>query len=116
MALSKKNNEQISFDELEFEAEYSEQTETKYLTISGKEQEYEPTWEKYTLRDLDVGETMEGRVEIVHYPNDDKKYDDAVKAAKEREEAEKEENVVRLSESELKVLIKEAVREILFTL
>lgn len=28
----------------------------------------------------------------------------------------KEENVVRLSESELKVLIKEAVREILFTL
>ena len=24
MALSKKNNEQISFDELEFEAEYSE--------------------------------------------------------------------------------------------
>lgn len=53
------------------------------------------------------------------YSNDDKKYDDAVKAAKEREEAEKaekEENVVRLSESELKVLIKEAVREILFTL
>ena len=75
MALSKKNNEQISFDELEFEAEYSEQTERKYLTISGKEQEYEPTWEKYTIRDLDVGETMEGRVEIVHYPNDDKKYD-----------------------------------------
>ena len=34
MALSKKNNEQISFDELEFEAEYSEQTETKYLTIA----------------------------------------------------------------------------------
>lgn len=50
------------------------------------------------------------------YSSDDKKYDDAVKAAKEREEAEKEENVVRLSESELKVLIKEAVREILFTL
>ena len=75
MALSKKNNEQISFDELEFEAEYSEQREIKYLTISGKEQEYEPTWEKYTLRDLDVGETMEGRVEIVHYQNDDKKYD-----------------------------------------
>ena len=75
MALNKTNKEQISFDELEFEAEYSEQTEKKYLTISGKEQEYEPTWEKYTIRDLDVGETMEGRVEIVHYPNNDKKYD-----------------------------------------
>ena len=50
------------------------------------------------------------------YSNDDKKYNDALKVAKEREEAEKEENVVRLSESELKVLIKEAVREILFTL
>ena len=46
MEKKKKNNEQISFDELEFEAEYSEQTQTRYLTISGKEQEYETTWEK----------------------------------------------------------------------
>ena len=62
---------------------------------------------------------VKGSYKKKDYSKDDKKYDDAVKAAKEqkeREETEKEENVVRLSESELKSLIKESVREILLTL
>ena len=67
--------EQVSFDELDYEAEYTENETTQYFTISGKPQEYEPTWEKYTMRDLDVGDEMEGRVEITHFPNPEKKYD-----------------------------------------
>ena len=69
--------EQIKFEDLmeDFEADYTDEESPIYLTISGKEQEYEPTWEKYTMRDLDVGDEMEGRVEITHFQNDDKKYD-----------------------------------------
>ena len=83
MALKSKINEdfevteQISFDELEFEAEYvdEEEMETKkYYTISGKESEYEPTWEKYSMKDLDVGDTFEGRPEINIFENEDKSY------------------------------------------
>ena len=69
----KNDTNQISFDDLEFEAEYEETKQ--YYTISGKVQEYEPTWEKYSIRDLDIGDEMEGRPEITHFINDDKKYD-----------------------------------------
>jgi len=85
MALKSKINEdfevteaqQISFDELEFEATVvdEEEMETKkYYTISGKESEYEPTWEKYSMKDLDVGDTFEGRPEINIFENEDKSY------------------------------------------
>ena len=70
--------EQISFDDLEFEAEYVDEDELeskKYYTISGKESWYEPTWEKYGMADLDVGDEFEGRPEINIFPNDDKSYD-----------------------------------------
>ena len=70
--------EQISFDDIEFEAEYvdEDKIETKnFYTISGKESWYEPTWEKYGIQDLDVGATMEGRPEINIFENEDKTYD-----------------------------------------
>ena len=69
--------EQISFDDLEFEAEYvdEEQETKKFYTISGKESQYEPTWEKYGMQDLDVGDEFEGRPEINIFENDDKSYD-----------------------------------------
>lgn len=72
--------EQISFDDIEFEAEYVDEEEIenggqKFLTISGKESWYEPTWEKYGIQDLDVGQTMEGRPEISIFENEDKTYD-----------------------------------------
>lgn len=89
MTLKSKQNElpeefevqkQISFDDIEFEAEYVDEEELenggqKFLTISGKESWYEPTWEKYGIQDLDVGQTMEGRPEISIFENEDKTYD-----------------------------------------
>lgn len=89
MALKSKQNElpeefevqeQISFDDIEFEAEYVDEEELenggqKFLTISGKESWYEQTWEKYGIQDLDVGQTMEGRPEISIFENEDKTYD-----------------------------------------
>ena len=84
MALKSKTEEfetnepkQISFDEIEFEAEYvdEDELETKrFYTISGKESWYEPTWEKYGIQDIDVGQEMEGRPEINIFENDDKSY------------------------------------------
>lgn len=70
--------EQITWDDLEFEAEFvdEEELETKvYYTISGKEQQYEPTWEKFGIKDLDVGAEMEGRPEVVLFENKEKTYD-----------------------------------------
>ena len=70
--------EQVSFDDLEFEAEYvdEEELETKkFYTISGKESWYEPTWEKMKASDLDVGDEFDGRPEINIFTNDDKTYD-----------------------------------------
>ena len=70
--------QQISFDDIEFEAEFvdEEELETKkFYTISGKESWYEPTWEKFGIQDLDVGTEMEGRVEINIFENKDKSYD-----------------------------------------
>ena len=71
---------EITFDDLEFEAEYvdEEQLETKkFYTISGKEQQYEPTWEKMNIRELDVGDEFEGIPEITVFPNDEKSYNSA---------------------------------------
>lgn len=74
--------EQITFDDVmaTVEAEYIDEEELenggqKYYTISGKESWYEPTWEKYGIQDVEVGQTMEGRPEITIFENDDKTYD-----------------------------------------
>ena len=82
MALKSKNNEneQLSFDDLEFEAEFVEDEELetkKFYTISGKESWYEPTWEKYGMADLDVGDEFEGRPEINIFENAEKNYNAA---------------------------------------
>jgi hypothetical protein len=67
---------QISFDDIEFEADYvdEDQETKKFYTISGKESWYEPTWEKYGIHDLEVGDTFEGRPEINIFENDEKSY------------------------------------------
>ena len=89
MALSKKDNiidpdeavktiKQTNFDDLEWEAEFVNEDEIetkKFYTISGKESWYEPTWERYTMSDLDVGDEFEGRPEITIFKNDEKTYD-----------------------------------------
>ena len=94
MALSKKTEEvpfpvegideepketaQISFDDIEFEADFVDEDELetkKFYTISGKESQYEPDWERFGIQDLDVGVEMEGRPEITIFENDDKTYD-----------------------------------------
>ena len=83
MALSKKQEEitevkQVSFDELEYEAEFVDEDESetkKFYTISGKESWYEPTWEVYKMENLDVGDEFEGRPELRIFTNDDKSYD-----------------------------------------
>ena len=72
--------EQVSFDDIEFEAEYIDEEELeemsvkKYYTISGKESWYEPEWEKFNVSELDVGVTMEGRPEIRIIEKEDKSY------------------------------------------
>ena len=48
---------------------------TVYYTISGKEQQYEPTWERYTISDLDVDDEFEGRPEVTIFKKEDKTYD-----------------------------------------
>jgi len=72
-------SQQVSFDDIDFEAEHVDEEELdkpmQYLTISGKETWYEPTWEKYGIQDLDVGQKMEGRPEISIFENEDKSYD-----------------------------------------
>lgn len=72
------NVEQITWDDLEYEAEFVDEDELetkKFYTISGKESWYEPTWEKYGMMDLDVGDEFEGRPEINIFQNEDKSYD-----------------------------------------
>ena len=69
--------EQVSFDDLEFEAEYVDEEELsvkKYYTISGKESWYEPEWEKMKASDLDVDDEFEGRPEVNIFENSDKSY------------------------------------------
>ena len=69
--------EQISFEDLEFEAEFIDEdtAKPKFLTISGKESIYEPNWERYGMQDLEIGDTFEGRPEITKFENEDKTYD-----------------------------------------
>ena len=82
MALKSKTNEepvaeQISFDDLEFDAEYIDEEPketTKYYTISGKEQEYHPDWESYGIQDLEIGDQFEGKPEVTIFKKDDKSY------------------------------------------
>lgn len=87
MALKSKTNEieepiaeQISFDDIEFEAEFVDEDELeeksvqKYYTISGKESQYEPEWDQYGVNELDVETTMEGRPEIRILEKTDKTY------------------------------------------
>ena len=76
MALKTKNeetNEQITFDDLDFEAEYEE--ERVYTTISGKEQHDVHEWEPMKNYELDVGDEMSGIPEVTIFENKDKKYD-----------------------------------------
>ena len=87
MALSKSTIPEESVEEvkqptieLEFEADYVDEDEMetkKFYTISGKESWYEPTWEKYGMADLDVGDEFEGRPEINIFENADKTYNAA---------------------------------------
>ena len=72
MAIKEKTN-QISFEDLEFEAEYEE--ERTYTTISGKEYADVHDWEKYGMYDFDVGDEIEGIPEFTYFPNKDRKYD-----------------------------------------
>lgn len=70
--------EQVTFEDLEFKAEFvdEEQLETKvFYTISGKESDYEPTWEKMNIRELEVGDEFEGKPEVMIFKNDEKTYD-----------------------------------------
>lgn len=70
------SNGQVSFDDLVFDGEFEEEREAvQYFTISGKEQQYEPTWERYGILDLDIGDEFEGRPELTHFINDDRKSD-----------------------------------------
>ena len=90
MALRSKNHEEnlvepeqvhedkVNFD-LEFDAVYVDddapQEAKKFYTISGKESWYEPTWERYGMQDLDIGDEFEGRPEINIFENEGKSYD-----------------------------------------
>ena len=69
--------EQVTWDDLEFEAEFVDEDELetkKFYTISGKESQYEPDWEKFGIQDLDVGDEFEGRPEVNIFENEDKSY------------------------------------------
>lgn len=70
------NVEQVSFDDLDFEAEYDENDGVKeFLTISGKKAQYNPEYEQFKNYELDVGLDITGTPEVSIFPNDDKKYD-----------------------------------------
>ena len=72
MALSKPNS-QVTFEDLEFDAEYEE--ETRYTTISGKEQIDVSEAEPLKAYDLDIGDEFEGVPELTIFENKEKKYD-----------------------------------------
>ena len=63
--------EQISFDELEFEAVFEED----FTTISGKEITDVSEYTVFKSYDLDVGEDPIGYPEVTIFTNDDKNYD-----------------------------------------
>ena len=75
--VDEQTTEQISFEDIEFEAEFVDEDELetkKFYTISGKESQYEPSWEKFGMSDLAVGDEFEGRPEINIFENKDKSY------------------------------------------
>ena len=67
--------EQVSFDDLMTDLEYDYEEEKTYTTISGKEYADVHDWEKYGMRDFDIGEEIEGAPEFTYFQNKDKKYD-----------------------------------------
>ena len=71
------SNNQISFDDLDFEAEFEEDQgeEKTYYTISGKEQQYNPQWDIFKSYECDVGDYVEGTPEISIFEKKDKSYD-----------------------------------------
>ena len=73
MALKSKEevNEQISFDDLEFEATY----EAEATTISGKEQIDVSEAEPLEAYDLEIGDEFEGVPEIRIFENNEQNYD-----------------------------------------
>ena len=71
MALKSKTNEQVSFDDLEFEAEY----EIDHVTISGKPQTDVSEYEQMKMYDLDVGDEFTGKPEITIFENKDRTWD-----------------------------------------
>ena len=76
MALkTKETKEEITFDDLIEDIEYGYEEETTYTTISGKEYQEVYDWTKFGMRDLDIGEEIEGIPEITYFENKDKKYD-----------------------------------------
>ncbi len=74
MAMKSKSTNQISFDDIDFEAEYTE-NENDYTTISGKPQKDISEYSTFKAYDLDVGEDPIGYPEVTIFENDDKKYD-----------------------------------------
>ena len=71
--MAMKTKEQVSFDDLDYEASYEEDVE--YTTISGKNYMDVGVFEKYGMYDFDVGDEIQGVPEITHFENKDKKYD-----------------------------------------
>ena len=71
MAMKSKTNEQVSFDDLEFEASYEED----FTTISGKDYIDVGTYEKYGMYDFDIGDEIHGIPEFTYFENKDKKSD-----------------------------------------
>ena len=74
MSLKSKNTEQITFEDLDFEAEYTED-DNDYKTISGKPIKDISEYSQFKAYDLDVGEDPVGYPEVTIFTNDDKKYD-----------------------------------------
>jgi hypothetical protein len=72
MAIKNETN-QISFDDLDFEAEYEE--DRQFFTISGKEYMDVHDWEKYGMYDLEDGKEISGIPEITYFENKDRKSD-----------------------------------------
>ena len=72
MALNKEN-QQVSFEDLEFDAEYEE--EKTFTTISGKPQIDVSEAEPLKAYDLDIGDEFEGVPELTIFENKEKKYD-----------------------------------------
>ena len=72
---TKETKEEITFDDLIEDIEYGYEEETNYTTISGKEYQEVYDWTKFGMRDLDIGEEIEGIPEITYFENKDKKYD-----------------------------------------